>query len=654
MEPLEIGARTSPSHGMEEMPSPTESARTRTLAEANASHTGPGVDNINRPPPAGADRSGTMSESDASVFNSETPITYHYLTFLTPLPKLSKCPAQTSSSSGEGNPRNPGYPDLSKYSNPLLWPGSRKAIMVAISCFATMCTAYTAGAYAPMVDLLAAEYGTTRVAALTGITLFCMGFALAPMVLAPYSEVTGRYPVFVVAGVFFIVFQAVCGLAPNLAAQLIAQFLKGAGASVFSTMVGGVIADLYDKEQRNTPMALFSGSVLGGTGLGPLVAALMVQYLGSGWKWAVWHQVILDGFVLVTVVTMFRESRGSVLLSKRAKVLNEFYDELEAGDIFGVWIEAESTSGVGPDQPSATPDHDLTDVEKGGGHIDQARPAKLQRIRWIVKEDEQRASISQMVRASLTRPFYFLFTEPIVFFFSLWVSFAWAVLYLTFASIPLVYRRVYGFSVAQAGLVFSAMIIGAGVATCGGLYSEQLLKHPAWQSGKGGEDSGDRGDSVLQQQRDSRFWKFIRRKFPVESPESRLYFTCLTSTFLPLGLFLFGFSARPEVHWVVPAIGIFFASMGIYFVYLATFNYLADTYQTYASSSLAAQSFCRNVLGGVFPLVTGAMFTNLGEAASGGLLGGVATVLTVVPWVLVFFGESIRQRSKFAVALGRK
>jgi len=99
----------------------------------------------------------------------------------------------------------------------------------------------------------------------------------------------------------------------------------------------------------------------------------------------------------------------------------------------------------------------------------------------------------------------------------------------------------------------------------------------------------------------------------------------------------------------VPAIAVFFASMGIYFVYLATFNYLADTYQTYASSSLAAQSFCRNVLGGVFPLVTGALFTNLGEDAAGGILGGIATILTVVPWVLVFFGESIRQRSKFAV-----
>lgn len=645
MEPLELGVQTAPDHGLD-------------LAE---SHSGPTSPEIKTPLPrrpsprhsnndeldihSNLDRSLSGNESESSILNSDTPITHHYLTFLTPLPKLNDRRLRSSNHSSQDDSTAVEYPSLSKYNNPLFWPSSRKTLMVVISCIATMSTAYTAGAYAPMANHLAADYGVSRVAALTGITMFCMGFALAPMVLAPYSEVTGRYPVFVVAGVFFIVFQAVCGLAPNLGVQLIGQFLKGAGASVFSTMVGGVIADLYDKEQRNTPMAFFSGSVLVGTGLGPLVASLMVEHLGSEWKWVVWHQVILDFAVIVTVVTLFRESRGPVLLSKRAKVLNKFYDELEAKGYFGVWVGTQNDPHVaGADQRDATNnDQDVTDVEKGSGNVENINPAKLQRIRWLVKEDEQRASIIQMMKTSLTRPFHFLFTEPIVFFFSLWVSFAWAVLYLTFASIPLVYTRVYNFSVAEAGLIFVAMIIGGIVATCGGLYSERLLKHPSWQT-----KNSAPGD------KDSRFWAFMRRKFPVESPESRLYFTCLTSIFLPIGLFIFGFCAQPDVHWIVPAIAVFFASMGIYFVYLATFNYLADTYQTYASSSLAAQSFCRNVLGGVFPLVTGALFTNLGEDAAGGILGGIATILTVVPWVLVFFGESIRQRSKFAVALGRK
>jgi hypothetical protein len=30
-------------------------------------------------------------------------------------------------------------------------------------------------------------------------------------------------------------------------------------------------------------------------------------------------------------------------------------------------------------------------------------------------------------------------------------------------------------------------------------------------------------------------------------------------------------------------------------------------------------------------------------------LGAIATALTIVPWVLAFYGERIRRRSKFAV-----
>ena len=78
------------------------------------------------------------------------------------------------------------------------------------------------------------------------------------------------------------------------------------------------------------------------------------------------------------------------------------------------------------------------------------------------------------------------------------------------------------------------------------------------------------------------------------------------------------------------------------------FNYLADTYHRYASSALAAQSFCRNILGGIFPLVTAQMYNKLGYGPASSLLGGIGTLLTVVPWILVFYGPRIRARSKFA------
>jgi hypothetical protein len=55
-----------------------------------------------------------------------------------------------------------------------------------------------------------------------------------------------------------------------------------------------------------------------------------------------------------------------------------------------------------------------------------------------------------------------------------------------------------------------------------------------------------------------------------------------------------------------------------------------------------------NRAGGVFPLVTRQMYNRLTFGGASSLLGGIGTLLTVVPWVLVFYGPRIRRRSKFA------
>lgn len=43
---------------------------------------------------------------------------------------------------------------------------------------------------------------------------------------------------------------------------------------------------------------------------------------------------------------------------------------------------------------------------------------------------------------------------------------------------------------------------------------------------------------------------------------------------------------------------------GIFAVYLAAFNYLADCYNVYASSAMSGQSLARNLCGAIFPLFT--------------------------------------------------
>lgn len=610
-----------------------------------------------------------------NVVDNDTTITYRYLTFDTPLPTPNNTIlAHNSAPQSQQPSRPPAEINLSPYQNPTQWSQHRKAYHLVLCCIATMLTAYCAGSYSPPASIMQTTFYASRTAVMTGITTFCTGFALAPMVLAPFSEINGRYPIFAVSGVVFVIFQIACGLVPDLAGMLVSRFFVGVGGSVFSTMIGGVIADLWEKEGRNTPMAIYSGSVLVGTGLGPLVSAVMTYRFGDDgekWRWVFWHQVILGGTLMILMVTLFKESRGSVVLSRKAKALNKWYEEREKAGYFGAWLQDETTVDNGGAMMSSSDEEGTTmgleDEEKRGGppssrvELGTITNVQLVRIRWRVKADEDRATLGKAISISVWRPFHLLFTEPVVFFFSLWVSFAWAVLYLTFASVPYVFETVYNWNIEEAGYIFAAMIVGSTLSTAIGVWQDELLKHPQWRaenwepSPSSSEESSSsscaeetHGNKLTTR---TRIFAVLRRHFPVEVPESRLYFTCVTATLLPIGLFLFGFTSRPEVHWIAPAVAICLATMGIYSVYLATFNYLADVYHMYASSALAAQSCCRNILGGIFPLVTVPLFQNLGTAGAGGLLGGVALALTFVPWVLVFFGPRIRARSAFAMKL---
>lgn len=87
----------------------------------------------------------------------------------------------------------------------------------------------------------------------------------------------------------------------------------------------------------------------------------------------------------------------------------------------------------------------------------------------------------------------------------------------------------------------------------------------------------------------------IAARFGLKSAaaEGRLYFVCVESVLLPIGMFWFGWTSFPSVPWIVPAMAVGCSTMGIFSIYLATFNYLADTYHRYASSAIAAQSCCR-------------------------------------------------------------
>jgi hypothetical protein len=80
---------------------------------------------------------------------------------------------------------------------------------------------------------------------------------------------------------------------------------------------------------------------------------------------------------------------------------------------------------------------------------------------------------------------------------------------------------------------------------------------------------------------------------------------------------------------------------------MTVINYLTDAYERYAASALSATSLGRNVMSGLLPLSSPALFEHLGFAWAGTLLGFIGVALSIVPVVLVLKGPEIRQRSPF-------
>lgn len=125
-------------------------------------------------------------------------IEYLYLDFDTQLPT----PLKPSTLDPDGQPL-PSCPNLKQYTSPFKWPNSRKTMITWLACAATFMAAYAPGSYNAAMDQLTSRWNVSQVVYTTGITVFTTTFALAPMVLAPFSEINGRRPVFLASGVLF-------------------------------------------------------------------------------------------------------------------------------------------------------------------------------------------------------------------------------------------------------------------------------------------------------------------------------------------------------------------------------------------------------------------------------------------------------------------
>lgn len=116
-----------------------------------------------------------------------------------------------------------------------------------------------------------------------------------------------------------------------------------------------------------------------------------------------------------------------------------------------------------------------------------------------------------------------------------------------------------------------------------------------------------------------------------------------------VGLFIFAWTASPEIHWIAPTIGITLYGAAAFIVMQCIFVYVPLSYPRYAASLFAANDFFRSASAFASILYAGPLFGNLGVARGVTLLAGLSVIGIVGIWLLYYTGERLRRRSKFAV-----
>jgi hypothetical protein len=67
-----------------------------------------------------------------------------------------------------------------------------------------------------------------------------------------------------------------------------------------------------------------------------------------------------------------------------------------------------------------------------------------------------------------------LFTEPLVFYLSIYTAFGFAMLFSFFGSYPLVFMEVYHFDIKGTGLAFLGILVGSFSLSSSSLFSIRL------------------------------------------------------------------------------------------------------------------------------------------------------------------------------------
>ncbi|KAK3384507.1 putative multidrug protein [Lasiosphaeria ovina] len=366
--------------------------------------------------------------------------------------------------------------------NPRSMPTWRKWTIIGVTSFGSFCVTNASAIYTASYGQMDAEFGSSRIVATLGLSMFVLGIALGPF-WSPLAEFYGRRPIYLCSFASFMLFIIGSAVAQNIQTMITVRFFQGLSGSAFLSVSGGTVGDLFTRDTMLAPMTIFALAPFIGPSLGPLFGGLINTY--TSWRWTHYVLLIWSFTLLVCIALFVPETYHPVLLQRKAEKLRK-----ETGD-----------------------------------------------NRWRAPIEKTTRSMTKTLGYALLRPFQILIMEPMCLILDVYSAVLLGMLYLFFGAFPLVFTNSYGFNLWQVGLSFMGLLVAMILA---------VLSTPIWR----------RVRELLVEKR--------RKETGVakSEPEDQLPPLIFGAPLITGGLFWFGFTTYPHIHWIVPIIGSGFFGLG--------------------------------------------------------------------------------------------
>jgi len=296
--------------------------------------------------------------------------------------------------------------------NPRNWASRRKVKITLLASLQTLIPTVASSIISPAVPYILKSYDNhnTIVGSLM-VSIMVLIWGFSAIVWAPMSEMIGRKIVLIASGSGNFVFNICSAVAPTTATQLVFRALAGVFNSAPIAMSGGALADIYNDDDRQWPMAIWALAPACGPGIAPILGGWIAER--TDWSWVFWVVVILQGITLVALVIFYEETYPMLILkAKKKRLIKETGNE----NLYTVW-------------------------------------------------DLNKLSLVQELKLVTIRPVLFLTLNPVVTLLATYLAYTYGFMYLILTEFPSLWTKIYHYSPGISGLMYigysTGMLLGA-------------------------------------------------------------------------------------------------------------------------------------------------------------------------------------------------